>query len=1251
MRSRELVLGVLALVLIGACGGGKPGGKKTGGTVGTEGETGGTGGDSLPPDAGPPPLRPRGGSCTSSNQCQTGSCVDGFCCDTACTGACTTCKLPGSEGRCVPVPEGMDIDNECPDDGVGTCRRDGMCDGNGACRKYPAGTECMPGMCSGTTESAARMCDGNGTCLPGTSQACPTNCSGGACNRTCSDANPCQAGFFCDATGMCKLKVPLGMSCTASAECSTGVCADGVCCRSECNQLCYSCNLPGLAGTCTPVPGGQDPKGECPAQTPNTCGNAGACNGAGACRVHPAGTPCGAQTCTGSTETSARTCNGAGACLEGTVTNCSPFRCGGTMCRQTCTNTNQCDLGFTCMGGQCTGDGQAGLVLHWRFDEPAGGTVAVDTSGAMHAGTYIGTMGTPTMSTLVASIGGANPASRAFVRGSRHAVQLAGTPADLKPASELTVSAWYRATSVDTSGATLVSAGNNYLIRLRPTQIEFAKRTTTAAGTTTTGQALATVAGMLNGSWHHVAGVTSATEGMKLYVDGALVRSEPTQTRNILYDQGQDLFVGRDGNGSANWDFDGNIDDVRIYDMALSQDDIATLVHGNRPEVLLHWRFDEASGTAAIDDSGNDLNGTYTGTTGIPAPSTLVPNVSFDDPRSRRFTRANRHAARFANMPTVLQPANDITVSAWYRATGPLDTAGAELVSAGNSYLLRLLPTRIEFSKRYTNAAGAGATALLDSPDLAGSSHLDGKWHHVAAVTTPSGMRLYFDGVEVNASNRGEDIRYDQGRDFWVGRHGNNLATYDFEGNIDEVFVHGRALSGPEIADLAKQQGPATPELALVWAFDDTTGATAQDTSPGGTSPGTYVNGPVSSTDVPAVSFADPRSRLFDRAQRQAVSLTPMPAGLQPVNDLTVSVWYKARTALGGGMTGEELVSAGDNYLVRLRATQVEFSKRTAAGIQTCLAPVGAAKIFDGGWHHIGATTSTDQIRVYFDGVQQTCPNGTNGDIVYTAGQSFWVGRHGNNQNTWDFDGNIDEVRIYRRALSPDEIVVLATQTPKPAPMLQWKFDETTGTTAADATANHFDGTYIGTPVSDANVPPGVQNDPASLKLDGSMRQAVTRAPVPPMLKPNNNVTVSAWYRATAVDAMGTPTGAELVSAGNSYLLRLRATGVEFSKQTAAGNKQCIVDAPAHLNGQWHHVVGVSSATDGLIVYFDGAPICNHPADIQDIIYTGQGTDLFVGRHGNGEEQWDFTGNVDDVRIYGSALTADQVLAIFHNTF
>jgi hypothetical protein len=509
---RALTLGVLGLLLL-ACSSTPTRARNRPGGSGGEGGEGGSGGAIDEPDAGPPPLKARGASCTAGSQCRDGVCADGFCCESACTGPCQSCKLPGSEGRCTAVPDGTDPDSDCADDGASTCKRDGMCDGAGACRKYPATTECMPGSCTGSTEASARLCDGNGTCQVGTTMSCPTACVAGACNRTCSDVNPCQTGFFCDTTGMCKLKVALGQVCATNAECSTGACADGVCCQTACNQLCYSCKVPGSVGTCLPAADGEDPKNECAAQTPSTCGHAGGCNGAGACRLHPAGTACGTQTCAGATQKGARTCNGAGSCLEGDVTDCNPFRCGGTSCRTTCRNNTDCALGFLCMAGNCTGDGQAGLVLHWRFDETSG-TVAVDTAGNNHAGTYVGVTGTPTSSALVARIGGDNLRSRAFLRSGRQAVQLQNTPADLQPQSELTVAAWYRATSVDTSGAVLVSAGNNYVIRLRPTQIELGKRTTSAQGTIRLAQVLATVPSMLNGAWHHVAGVTSATDGM-----------------------------------------------------------------------------------------------------------------------------------------------------------------------------------------------------------------------------------------------------------------------------------------------------------------------------------------------------------------------------------------------------------------------------------------------------------------------------------------------------------------------------------------------------------------------------------------------------------------------------------------------------------------------------------------------------------------------------------------------------------------
>jgi hypothetical protein len=1259
------VRGILVVALFtAACGGGSTPRKTTNGNnppddtpdAATPQGMGGTGGAPMPK-----PLV-RGSACSTGTQCQSGSCVDGFCCETACRDACYTCKLPGSEGKCLPVPAGEDPDNECADDGPSTCKHDGTCDGKGGCRNYAAGTACMPGACTGTTESSGRLCDGSGVCQAGTSQTCPTACMNGSCNRTCSDQNPCQTGFFCDTAGMCKVKVAQGMACTTNSQCTTNFCADGVCCGSACGQLCSSCNLPGSVGTCTAVPDGQDPKTECAAEAPSTCGRAGGCNGMGACRVHPAGTACGGQTCMGATQQGAKTCNGTGSCVAGTDVDCSPFRCGGgSQCRTTCQTTNDCDLGYVCMGGSCTGDGGAGLVLRWRFDEPDG-TAAVDTSGNKYNGTYTGMGSFPTPSTAVPpDIGTANPRSRQFTRATRQAVQLTDMPVDLTPPNEVTVAAWYRATSLDTSGAELVSAGNSYVIRLRPTQIEFAKRVSTGLGTTQFVQCLATVPGHLNGSWHHVAAVTSPSDGMKLYVDGLEVRSEPQLTQDILYDQGKDFWVGRHGNGQTTWDFQGNIDDVRVYNRALSPDDIATLAGGGShpPEIIVHWRFDEVSGAVAVDDSGNGHNGAYTGTNGMPAPSNLVPLVSFDDPRSRRFTRANRHAVQFQNMTTDMQPPNNVTLSAWYRATS-VDTAGAELVSGGNSYLVRLLPTRIQFSKRYTNVAGNGATAVLETPDLPGNAHLDGKWHHVAATSNGAGMKIYFDGTERNTNVRGEEIRYDQARDLWVGRHGNNQTTYDFEGNIDEVTIFGRALAAAEISDLAQQQGNPGQELVLDWSFDESSGTTALDSSPGMANNGTYLGGPTPQAEVPPVPFPDPRSRHFTRgATRQAVQIANMPDSLQPANDLTVSAWYRS-SGIGAGNMGEEIVSAGDNYLLRLRATQVEFAKRTSAGgaIQRCLTTITGATHLDGAWHHLAATTATDGIRIYLDGVAKTCPTtGTGGDIVYAGGTDFFVGRHGNGQTTWDFEGNIDEVRIYRRALQAAEIAELARRTSSTSnAILHWTFDEATGgTMALDTSGNNFTGLYTGvtgTPAFDADVPPLGFVNTASRKFDRAGRQAVQLAPIPPLLVRSNDLTVSVWYKATDVDTAGP--GADLVSAGDSYLLRLAPNQINFTKRIMGGGGGAFVTCPSagvpattFLDGQWHHLVAVTAPT-GMTLYFDGASVCtnNTAAAGANLLYD-RGPDFWVGRHGNGEDRWDFSGKVDDVRVYPAALSAADVTALF----
>src|SRR6185369_15426068 len=154
-------------------------------------------------------------------------------------------------------------------------------------------------------------------------------------------------------------------------------------------------------------------------------------------------------------------------------------------------------------------------------------------------------------------------------------------------------------------------------------------------------------------------------------------------------------------------------------------------------------KMDESSGLTALDASGNGFAGTYVGVAGTPTSSMSVPTAgAMANPSSRTFVMANQQAVRLAPMPALLKPSNGLTISAWYRATA-VDTSGAELVSGGDNYILRLRTTQIEFDKRIMGATGTPTYATCV---FAVTSHLDGAWHHVAAVTTTTGMQLYVDG-------------------------------------------------------------------------------------------------------------------------------------------------------------------------------------------------------------------------------------------------------------------------------------------------------------------------------------------------------------------------------------------------------------------------------------------------------------------------------------------------------------------------
>jgi hypothetical protein len=165
-----------------------------------------------------------GEGCTASTaaSCASGFCVEGVCCDVAaCTGACMSCSVPGSEGTCTKARAGAEVSGSCGD-GL-------ACDGAGACmaangRTCANSVECASGFCvdrvccetacTGTCV-ACNLVGHSGTCRPyqeGTDPESECGDGTGACKSFCDGIGGCTypgnevicgSCITCDGYGAC----------------------------------------------------------------------------------------------------------------------------------------------------------------------------------------------------------------------------------------------------------------------------------------------------------------------------------------------------------------------------------------------------------------------------------------------------------------------------------------------------------------------------------------------------------------------------------------------------------------------------------------------------------------------------------------------------------------------------------------------------------------------------------------------------------------------------------------------------------------------------------------------------------------------------------------------------------------------------------------------------------------------------------------------------------------------------------------
>jgi hypothetical protein len=165
-----------------------------------------------------------GNTCIPNGMC----CRANGCCEHSDCGTCQKCV----SGSCVNQGGGEDLKNECAS---GTCRT-GNCNGNGGCG-LTANNQNGPG-CSGECEYCmggscqdrgdGQTCNG-GRCNGGTCMIC-----GGTSQPCCPGSTRCSGNLACNpTTDRCQARAADGSPCPSGGAtlCSSGKCADGVCCK------------------------------------------------------------------------------------------------------------------------------------------------------------------------------------------------------------------------------------------------------------------------------------------------------------------------------------------------------------------------------------------------------------------------------------------------------------------------------------------------------------------------------------------------------------------------------------------------------------------------------------------------------------------------------------------------------------------------------------------------------------------------------------------------------------------------------------------------------------------------------------------------------------------------------------------------------------------------------------------------------------------------------------------------------------
>lgn len=634
------------------------------------------------------------------------------------------------------------------------------------------------------------------------------------------------------------------------------------------------------------------------------------------------------------------------------------------------------------VNGQIT---ENGLVGYWPFNGNAN-----DESGNNNHGTVYG----PTLTTdrygnenCAYSFDGID--DRIFIGN------------DLLIQGDISISLWVKSSS--TSGQ-IISTGNRNSYRIGKTDggVDCGLYLSDASDGHGAG-----AASTLSDEWNHIV-LTYDRNNVKLFINNELKDVQPAEG-DVFSNQAVYLNFGvyqYFGSNFHDW-YNGLLDDVRLYDRAITDSEISELFHendwANEPPVGLvgYWPFNGN----ANDESGNGNNGIVNGAT--------LSEDRFGNPnKAYLFTASNKNHitlnSTFGNFGT-----SNFTVSAWVKKNLSSGTIFSKRTGGNRNYKWWEFGfDSFDVNESYTNHSN-----IIFDTNTTLQSNI---WYHLVGVRDGTTIKYYVNGnlYETNTTPLIQNIINTDNAEIgcWVYA---GTPWGCFDGLIDDIRIYDRAITESEISELFHENGwsnDISNDLVAYYPFN----GNANDES------GNSNHGTVNGASLIPDRFGNLNCAYSFDGIDDFVEINTEVVNFE-TNDFTISYWLYINNfpeSKNQDIMGKREAGSWGNYFNFSITTSgfvgLEINEATSEDRNVCTTN---SSIITQQWNKITLVRKGLNIEIYLNGqlsksiVGNTIHNLNNTvDLVFGA-------RYYNSNLVHFFNGGLDDIKFYSKALTKDEIL------------------------------------------------------------------------------------------------------------------------------------------------------------------------------------------------------------------------------------